>query len=565
MESISSRASWSSTRFALRLLYALSLKGAKRFDRSLQDVETAQKKKLASHLALFEHSKTGRKYGLNAHTNYLEFSSKVPVTTYRDWESDVIDQKKNHTPLLTREICGRYQPTSGSSAKMKWIPYTPAFLSELDQAISPLLVDAFRSHPGMFKGKHYWSLSWIPTHLRTTIAPDANDDLKLLPWWKRFFMNLTMAVPTEVSYAATSEGSMISSLAHLVACRDLTLISVWSPTFVINLLEQMARHREVLVGILEKGSWGEREKELFHIPCPRSQEAAGILSSWDGVISPEIAKRLWPHLALVSSWDTSSSRIWANELKTLFPDAGFMAKGLWATEGVVTIPYQGMYPIAVNSHFYEFLDPDTGKIHPAWSLEKDQIVKPLLTTGSGFIRYDLNDRVRVSGFLGSCPCLEFLGRMEGVDMTGEKLTPDIAAEVIKKTGERFDVKALTLVATPGLAGNGEKPRYNLLCEARPHTGLETEIALYAESLLGESFHYKLASEIGQLDRLRVIFHPSCRKIYQRRNESRGMILGDMKIEPLVLWGENDMEFMKMLTSGSTTIPDVSHDHAKGGE
>ncbi|MFA6008997.1 MAG: GH3 auxin-responsive promoter family protein [Desulfobacteraceae bacterium] len=550
MNSISANALGATTRFALRLLYALSLKGTKHFDRSLQNVETAQKKKLFTLLNVFEHSETGRKYGLKTGMTYDDFSAKIPVTTYKDWEASVLEQKESRSAILSSERCERYQPTSGSSSKMKWIPYTPAFLSELDQAISPLLVDAFRSNPGIFKGKHYWSLSWIPSHLRTTITPDANDDLKLLPWWKRMFMNLTMAVPTEVSYAATSEGSMISSLAHLIACTDISLISVWSPTFAINMFEQMAKHKDELISILKLGNWGDRSRELFHIPCPHSQRGADILSAWDGEISPEFLKRIWPGLALVSSWDTSSSRIWADELKKLFPDAGFLAKGLWATEGVVTIPYKGQYPLTVNSHFYEFLDPDTGKIYPAWSLKKDQIVKPLLTTGSGFIRYDLNDRLRVSGFLDSCPCFEFLGRMEGIDMIGEKLTPDIASEVIKKTGERFGVKALTLVATPGLSSKDEKPRYNLLCEAGRNAGLQAEIARYAAALLDESFHYKLASEIGQLGDLQVIFHPDCRKIYQRRNESRGMILGDMKIEPLVLWSENDMEFMQILTSDS---------------
>lgn len=566
MNRLPSALSESSTRFALRVLYMLSLRSTKQFDRSLRQVETAQKSRLASLLGLIENSPAGRAYTLHRGTRYEDFASKVPVSSYKDWEPSVLEQKKNRAPILTAEPCTRYQPTSGSSSKMKWIPYTPAFLNELDQAISPLLVDGFRSHPGIFRGRHYWSLSWIPTHLRTTIAPDANDDLKLLPWWKRLFMHLTMAVPTEVSYAASSEGSMISSLAHLAACTDLTLISVWSPTFAINLIEQLTKHRAELAVILAKGTWGERNKELFHIPCPRSPAAAKLLSAWDGTVSPDIVKRLWPNLALVSSWDTSSSRLWAEELKHQLPQAGFLAKGLWATEGVVTIPYRGCYPLTVNSHFYEFLDPDTGKIHPAWNLKQDQIVKPLLTTGSGFLRYDLNDRVRVSGFLENCPCLEFLGRMDGVDMTGEKLTPDIAVDVIKQTGKTFGVKALTLVATQGSSSRNEKPRYTLLCEADKNPALESDIARYAAGLLDESFHYKLASEIGQLDPLRVVFHPQCRKVYQQRNERRGMILGDMKIEPLVLWDESDLKTMDLLVAGTSSTPcpmDPTLNHHKG--
>ena len=548
--SFSTRVSGGITRTALRLLYGLSIKGRNEFDQALVNVESVQKKKLGALLTLGKNTDAALKYGLHPEMSYSEFSDKMPVTTYTDWENLVLEQKKAQNGALTQEHCERYQPTSGSSSKMKWIPYTPSFLKELDQAISPLLVNAFQKNPGIFKGKHYWSLSWIPTHLRTKISPDANDDIKLLPWWKRVFMSLTMAVPTEVSFAATSEGSMIASLACLAACKDLSLMSVWSPTFSINMFEQMARHKDELVRILRQGSWGDRQQELFHVPCPCSKSAADVLSRWNGDVSPEFVKQIWPDMALVSSWDTSSSRIWAGELKKLFPHAGFLGKGLWATEGVVTIPYKDKYPLAVNSHFYEFLDPVTNTIYPPWGLKKGQVVKPLLSTGSGFFRYDLNDQVRVYDFIENCPCLEFLGRVEGIDMTGEKLTPDIASEIIKKTADRFGIKALALVATSGHARDNEKPRYNLLCENKKDNELEKQVARFAEDLLGESFHYKLAAEIGQLGQLKAIFHPECRKIYQKRNENRGMILGDMKIEPLVLWNDNDAEYMQRLTGES---------------
>jgi hypothetical protein len=409
-----------------------------------------------------------------------------------------------------------------------------------------MLVDVFRSNPGIFYGRHYWSLSWVPTHLRTTLSPDANDDIKLLPWWKRWFMTLPMAVPTDVSYAASSEASMISSLVYLVTCRDLSLISVWSPTFALNLFEQLSLHRSELVEILKTGNWGDRGLELFHIRCPRSPHVARILETWNGNITPTFLKSIWPRMSLISSWDTAASKLWADELQKLFPSAAFLAKGLWATEGVVTIPYRGKYPLAVNSHFYEFLDLETGRVLPPWGLKKGQVLQPLLTTGSGFFRYNLNDQVIVKDFLGTCPCLEFMGRSGCVDMTGEKLSPDIVADVIRKTGERFNIRPLTLIATPGNGSTGEKPRYNLICETPRDSQLESKVASFVSDLLDESFHYRLASEIGQLGDLNVIFNPDCRKIYQERNENRGMILGDMKIEPLVFWDESDSRFIKSL-------------------
>ncbi|GAB6095337.1 GH3 auxin-responsive promoter family protein [Desulfatiferula olefinivorans] len=546
---VSQRVSGTVTGLALRLLYGLSLKGTRSFEYALGHLETVQRAILSRLLKNAGNSPAARLYGLSENLSYEAFAERMPLTRYAHWEQAVTEQKTASAPILTRDVCTRYQPTSGSSSKMKWIPYTPSFLRELDCAVSPMLVDAFQTYPRVMNGRHYWSLSWIPTHLRTSISPDANDDMKLLPWWKRLFLGVTMAVPNDIAFAPTSEGSIVASLAHLLSCPDLSMMSVWSPTFAINLFEQMARHKDELSAILRSGSWGERQADLFHIPCPAGGKAsADALSAWDGTVEPGILQALWPKLALVSSWDTSSSAIWARELKRLLPQAAFVGKGLWATEGVVTIPYRGRYPLAATSHFYEFIDPDTERIHPAWDLAVGQIVRPLLTTGSGFFRYDLNDQLRVTGFLDRCPCFEFLGRTEGIDMIGEKLTPDIAAEVLRKTGERFGLKALTLLALPGNGSRTAKPRYHLLCEADPNPSIESEAAAYASALLDESFHYKLATEIGQLAPLAVVFHPRCRTLYQERNVKRGMILGDMKIEPLVMWDESDAAFLERLTS-----------------
>jgi hypothetical protein len=238
-------------------------------------------------------------------------------------------------------------------------------------------------------------------------------------------------------------------------------------------------------------------------------------------------------MAMISSWDSSSSTLWARDLENLFPKAMFQGKGLWATEGVVTIPFEGKYPLAVTSHFYEFEDLESEKIYPAWGLEKGQVVKPLLTTGSGFLRYALRDRLEVTDFIDGCPCFSFLGRIDGVDLVGEKMSPEIAMNIIERVSDKYDIRALSLLGvTQG--GNGwEKPNYVLLCESDKRKATEDDIARYTEEILLESFHYKLARDIDQLSPAKAFLHPNARELYIRRGERRGMVLGDMKIEPLI--------------------------------
>jgi hypothetical protein len=324
----------------------------------------------------------------------------------------------------------RFQPTSGSTSAIKWIPYTKQFLAELDGAIAPWLADLYRQFPRIARGSHYWSLSWLPTDMRDDGHAELNDDMQLLSAGKRILAASTQAMPENVAMAPTSEGAAFASLVMLAADRHLAVMSVWSPTFALTMLEQLSQWRESVADCLDRGDWGNRQNELGFLSCPRNLIQARLLRDWSGELSADFFSKFWPDLALVSAWDTASASRWAGLLQAYLPQASFQGKGLWATEGVVTIPYAGQHVLAYQSHVYEFEDLDSGVVVPCWSLQKDQRVAPVISTGSGFMRYRMGDELRVSGFIGQVPTLTFLGREDGVDLVGEKLSTMTALNVL---------------------------------------------------------------------------------------------------------------------------------------
>ena len=526
---------------ANNLIYEFCKAGYTRFKNALTNVEAVQRRNLAQFLEYSKNTEFGKSHNLKKELSWEKFNETLPVTIYSDWEEMILRQKKSGGLILSGEPCMRYQPTSGSTSKVKWIPYTKKFLSEIDAVVSPLIVDCYQRERRLFRGSQYWSLSWIPTDLRKNDDSNTNDDLEVLPWWKKIFASLTMAVPSDVSFAESSEGSIIASLAFMVSRRDLALISVWSPTFAINMFEQMSIHRLDLCEILDKGDWCGWRKELSFLPCPKSKDSSFFIKNWDGTLTSDFFTGLWPNMGLISSWATSTSKFWADELMRLFPQATFIGKGLWATEGVITFPFEGRYPLAVTSHFYEFIDIESGEIFPAWKLKKDQVLKPLLTTGSGLFRYTMNDKVKVMGFVGACPCFEFLGRLEGVDMVGEKMSGEMAQEIINSVNRNFNVNALTIFAVTGERLNGVKPRYIILCEKEANHSSFEDVKKLVENLLLESFHYRLARDLNQLSSCEAIFHPMARGIYQKRSEIKGMILGNLKLEPLVQCSDEEWQ------------------------
>ena len=518
------------TQFLHQISYRLTRRSQQTFERAATRLQASQLDRFRRIMALVSGSENGYKLGLTQATTPDEFRQRVAVSEYEDWQPFINRQRTSGSHILTTEDCQRYQPTSGSTSQIKWIPYTPAFLHELDQTISPWVADLYQRFPGIRQGRHYWSLSWVPGELRSAAA-SVNDDLQLLPWWKRLFMRHTMAVPEQVSLAPSSELSLFASLCYLCASRDLTLMSVWSPTFLLSLLEQLGRQRDAVAQVLEQGQWGPEYAGLDFLPAPRNRTNAAVLRGWQGQPDAAVTRQLWPQLALISAWDTSSSASWAQQLQQLFSHAAFQGKGLWATEGVVTFPYAGQYPLALQSHFYEFENLANGELLYSWELQTGMRVRPIITTGNGLLRYRTKDQLEVEGFLRQCPTLRFISRLSGTDLVGEKMAPEGALQIMQALQQSLPIQPLSLLAVPAADGLA-RATYVLL--ANGDTALTDVAAAQLEQQLAQHFHYQLARELGQLEAARVILTDNAVGLYNQLRMDAGAVAGNIKAEPLLL-------------------------------
>ena len=530
----------------LRLLVA---PGRRRFEQHLGELESVQRARLNRWLSAAARSPEGQRRGVRADWSWEEYARQLPVTGWSDYAEAVQVQRERKQSLLIDSPVMRYQPTSGSTSAVKWVPYTKMFLDELDQVITAWVGDLYRQFPDQGKGTHYWSLSWIPTELRSQTAGDINDDMKMLSWGKRLLAYLTQAAPQEIALAKSSDDSLFATIAYLAADEALGFISVWSPTFGLGLLEQMSAWRSELADVLSSGQWGPRHAQMAGVPCPRSMRAAALLRSWDGQLSPAFFEALWPSLAVLSAWDTAAATPWARKLQGCLPQAHFQGKGLWATEGVVTFPFQGRYPLAYLSHAFEFIDAQDGKVLAPWQLRQGQDVIPLLTTGSGLSRYQMSDVLRVDGALVQVPSLTFLGRNDGVDLVGEKTSATVAQQV--QDGLTLQgALPVTLLALD--EARHRSPGYVLLVECGEGTSAETQAAMQSdlasqvEKALQANFHYKLARELGQLQRAACVSLPHMRALYLDQCRERGMIEGNIKIEPLRHWRGNVPQVLRQV-------------------
>ena len=487
----------------------------KKFQKNASQLEQIQRAKLSHILKL-----KGQKL-----QSYEDFAQQFKVTRYADWKDKIEQSRSSRKNELLDSPIIRFQPTSGSSDALKFIPYTQDFLNELDQAITTWLSSLYFKYPKLKSSTHYWSVSWLPESQRSLLENEnLNDDSALLNFSKRVLGHFTQSVPADIALAQSAESAMFATIVYLVADENLGFISVWSPTFALQLLDLIEEHRLEIYQVLRTQRW--TRSDLSYLKVPKNYAQAEKLLSLD-FSQKEDWSKLWNKLTLISSWDTSSAKQWATKLRGRLPSqVSFEGKGLWATEGVVTIPVLNHYPLSYHSHFYEFVRASDDQIVPSWVLQQDDIVSPIITTGSGLIRYQIDDELRVSEFMHGIPCFEFLGRKMTVDMVGEKLDHATAIHLI----DTLKTSAYQPISLLGVENSDhKKPFYVLLSQGDENHKPE---ASKIDQILKQNFHYELARNLGQLDEPEVIHVNDAWEFYRLTAMKNGMIEGNIKPEPL---------------------------------
>jgi hypothetical protein len=424
----------------------------------------------------------------------------------------------------------RFQPSSGSAAPSKLLPWTAPFAAEARRAVSAWLADMALRRPALLGGPAYWSVSPAAPPSPPTaggIPVGFEDDAEYLGPLARRLATWGLAVPGAVRLLSDPASWRRRTLLHLLRARELRLLSVWSPTFLALLLAALpgllaALAREIAEGSPARAAGAARLPAL----APDPRRAAEVERAGPDPLL------LWPRLALVSAWTDGPSAGEAARLGALLPGVPVEGKGLVATEAVVSIPFGGLRPLAVTSHFLEVETPAGARL--VHELREGDVGTLVITTGAGLWRYRLLDRVEVTGFAARTPTIRFLGKEDQVcDRFGEKLhAGHVEAVIARLRAEERWPEGLAFLA-PDEGEPGRAPGYTLFV-AVPRVG--RGVAARLEALLQESFHYAHCVRLGQLAPARIYRVEGDGLLAFHAAAARGRRLGDVKPSPLVRVG-----------------------------
>jgi hypothetical protein len=499
-----------------------------RFSAALDQVSEVQSRYLLQLIARNAETQLGAKYGFGGISSVAEYQEQVPVTEYESLSQPIEAIASGEQGVLTADRVTRFQPTSGSSSAIKLIPWTASLEEEFRRGISPWVFALYRRRPALLQGTAYWSVSPPAATPRThgQLRVGFDHDAEYLGFVGQRLYGLVSSVPPAVVRCGNPSEFKTRTMVALLADKHLSLISVWSPTFLTVLLDHFAAHsEEILTALAQARIAGVKERSEFLRSILRVNS------------EPVLFEQAWPNLKVISCWTHGPSEIFADNLRRLFPQVEIQGKGLVATEAFVSLPFhEDKDPVlAINSHFFEFQDPVSGKIRLAHEVVSGNTYRVIVTTGGGLYRYSMGDLIQVTGFVQEAPCLRFVGREGNVsDLFGEKLQGVFVANVVRRAMAQQEVMPRFFLLAPardGISNTG----YVLFLDAEesPDAG---RLAHDLEDGLAESYHYAHCRRLGQLSRARVfrIGRDTNRAeaIFEREMLSRGIKAGDIKALPL---------------------------------
>lgn len=502
------------------------MRRARRFRDALHDPERAQRVTLERIMRLAAGSPYARALGLPVDLAYDAFAQRVPIVGYEDLRPWIDREARTGVPQLSREPALLFERTSGSSGLCKLVPYTRSLLESFNACFVIWASDVLKNGPRFRTARMFWGMSpALETGRRTAYGTPvslADDAGYLAPRYQRLLARLLVA-PPGLKCITDGEAYRRALAAVLVAEPELEIVSVWSPTYLLSILDTIEERRDEIIADLLLGRTGPRGE--IELPTGAAARAALLVEapiSWD---------RLWPELKLVSCWTDAAAATFVPALRQALPHAHIEGKGLLATEAAMTVPlFDAPAPVPlVDEVFLEFESSD-GLVRRLHELEGGMEYRVIVSQTGGFLRYRIGDRVHVAGFQDRTPCLRFLGRAGcSSDLAGEKLDEAFARAVLEaELGPEGHCSYLMPITR-----NGATPGYCCVTDHLTGDFDPEALARRLDEALSRSFQYRQARHLGQLSQVRVEYRKDARAAYETMQLERGMRWGQIKFTALL--------------------------------
>jgi hypothetical protein len=484
-----------------------------------ENANKVQEKVLLSKIRRHADSDYGREHHFDDIRTVDDFIRRVPVQTYEDFRPYIDRVKRGDLRALfgPGEKVLMFALTSGTTATPKHIPVTYPFYKEYQ------------------RGWNIWGLKALLDHRRSLfrsiiqVTSPMDDETTeggipagaitgLLAAMQKKIIRRYYCAPLCVAYIRNHEARYYTIMRLSVVRRDVSWIVTASPATVLRLARTADQHRDALIRDIHNG--GIRAD--MDIPEPIRRELAPRLApnpdrarELERIVSEHgrlLPKHYWT-MDYLANWMGGTMGLYLQDYPEYYGDVPVRDIGLLSSEGRMCIPIDDGTPagiLEVTSQFFEFIPAEE------YECEKRTVLRPfevqegreyflVITTSSGLFRYDMGDRVRVVGWYGQAPIIEFLCRGSSISsLAGEKLTERQAVQAVNTVNSTGRWRINTFVMAP----RWSRPPFYVLHVERSAGGNAATLASAVDTAIQASnIEYESKRSSGRLAPLVVNLVP----------------------------------------------------------
>lgn len=492
--------------------------------RAAQQARKTQDRVLLRHVHRARGSDFARDHDFKGVRNYADFVDRVPVQTYEAIRPYVTRVMKGDSAAL---FCpGRrilmFAKTSGTTDQPKYVPVTAEFLGDYRRGWQVFGFKALLDHPAAFLRPILRVVSPLDDE-RTAHGIPCGAISGLLAATQKEIVRRYYATPNQVAYIRDPEARYYT-IMRLAIPRDVSWMVTASPATQLKLATTAAQHAERIIRDIHDGTLNPpgdlRDKTPTKLQTHLYADPA-TAKRLDGILRRrgELLPRDYWNLAYLANWTGGTMGLHLHEFPEYFGDTPVRDIGLLATEGRITIPLDDATPAGVldiAGSFFEFVESDGSTddrhtIRRCHELEVGKEYRVIITNSAGFFRYDIGDYVRVRGYLGEAPLLEFLHRGEHVSsITGEKITEWQVVTALARAADAVGCLGQEFILAPAWA---DPPFYRLHIEcdelevlaARPRPDFQMLVRRLDDELRTLNVEYASKRASGRL--AAIVFNP----------------------------------------------------------
>ena len=532
---------------------------------------TASERKLLRQLRRNAGTEYGKIHHFDSIRSVRDYQDQVPLSVYEDYEPYIQRMITNgETNLITSSRIRFYASTSGTVGITKLIPHCAASYLPYFKWLCICSNDIVRSMKK--RSLSSFNARGIQlTEISSEPLPDSyggkNSENKVSIGGVSSYavggIRLFMPIVTQLP-GVTINNPEIKDLQYIkarYALQDpnLTFFCGVFASVLYDFMNYLQDNRELLIKDIEQGTidpsvdLGEKTRKILEGRLKADPiRASQLREAFDGSENLPLVNRIWKNMSFVFSIGTGDFEPFTRKMRSYCSkDVSFGYVLYSASEAFMgcAMDLEEPYYLLVNDDaFFEFLPVDEPCQRPLLmhELKPGALYEMIVTNISGLYRYQLKDVIRVIGFEGESPYVQFAYRanrvanLNGCHITGTHVDV-VIAKLEEETGRNI-VEYSTFIDY-----EVQNPRIELFVEGEEDFSAEAsrQLSDIAEkAFLKDVFYYENERLENHIAPCMVhVLKRGTYAAYRRKRVAEGSSLNQLK-SPRVLRAGEQVEFFR---------------------